>query len=58
MAKKSDHRIVLGLECTVCGRRNYLTTRNKLNTPDKMRPLKFCKQCKKRTEHKEVEKLK
>ena len=58
MAKKDGHRITLGLACTVCGTRNYITSRNKLNSPDKMKPKKYCKVCKKATEHKEVEKLK
>ncbi len=33
MAKKSA-RILVGLVCSVSGRRNYVTTLNKLNTQD------------------------
>ncbi len=58
MAKKSGARITVGLDCKVCKRRNYVTTRNKLNTKEKLAPSKFCNQCRKVTEHKEVEKLK
>ena len=58
MAKKSGARMVLGLACTVCRTRGYITSRNKINTPEKMKPKKFCKVCRKVTEHKEVEKLK
>ncbi len=58
MAKKGDHRAILGLVCTVCKNRNYVTTRNKLNTLEKLALKKFCKLCRKKTEHKEVDKLK
>jgi len=58
MAKKSGTRILVGLVCTVCRSRNYVTTRNKLNTPEKLKPKKFCKKCRVVREHKEVEKLK
>jgi large subunit ribosomal protein L33 len=58
MAKKGEHRATLGLVCSVCKSRNYITQRNKLNTTDKLKLMKYCKHCKKSTEHKEVEKLK
>lgn len=55
---KGEHRVTLGLVCTVCKNRNYLTERNKLNTPEKLVLKKYCRHCKKKTDHKEVEKLK
>lgn len=55
---KGEHRILVGLVCTVCKNRNYVTQRNKLNTLEKLAMKKFCKFCKKSTEHKETEKLK
>ena len=57
MAKKGEHRVKVGLVCSVCKNRNYVTTRNKINTVEKLLLKKFCKHCKKRTEHKETEKL-
>ncbi len=58
MAKKGS-RILILLECTVCGERNYITEKNKSNTPDKFKSLKkYCKRCKKHTPHKEIQKLK
>lgn len=57
MAKKGQ-RVKVGLVCTVCKRQNYITWRNKQNTPDKLKLKKYCKRCKKRTEHKETSKLK
>lgn len=58
MAKKGDHRIIVGLTCSVCKNRNYVTQRNKINTLEKLVFTKYCKFCRKRTEHKETEKLK
>lgn len=58
MAKKSEQRITIGLTCSVCKNRNYVTTKNKKETPDKLKLNKFCKRCRKVTEHREVEKLK
>jgi len=58
MPKKGEHRIKVGLVCSVCKNRNYVTSRNKLNTTEKLKLKKFCAFCKKVTEHKETEKLK
>ncbi len=55
---KGGHRVTLGLTCSVCKNRNYITSRNKLNTVDKLVLKKFCNHCRKMTEHKETEKLK
>jgi len=59
MAKaKKGPRQQFGLACTVCKMFNYITTRNKLNTPEKLTPSKYCSTCRKHTEHKESKKLK
>lgn len=58
MAKKGEHRIVIGLVCSVCKNRNYVTEKNKMETPEKLKLNKFCKHCRKVTEHKETDKLK
>ena len=58
MAKKGEHRITLGLVCAVCKNRNYVTQRNKLNTEEKLLLKKYCRHCRKITDHKESEKLK
>ena len=57
MAKKGA-RILVALQCTICKTRNYITQRNKVNTEEKLNPVKFCKICRKKTPHKEVVKLK
>ncbi len=58
MAKKGDHRITIGLTCSVCKHRNYVTQKNKMETPEKLLLKKYCNKCRKITEHKETEKLK
>ncbi|MFI5265287.1 MAG: 50S ribosomal protein L33 [Candidatus Levyibacteriota bacterium] len=59
MAKKKTGAVLkLGLVCAVCKTRGYITSRNKINTPEKLKLKKFCRKCRKVTEHKEVEKLK
>ncbi|MBP7859757.1 50S ribosomal protein L33 [Patescibacteria group bacterium] len=59
MAKKKGNRILFLRECTVCKNRNYITEKNKVNTPAKFEGVKkLCKTCGKHTLHKEVQKLK
>lgn len=58
MAKSKTARILVALLCTTCGAQNYLTSRNKTNTTEKLKLIKYCKWCKKRLEHKESAKLK
>ncbi|MFA6142392.1 MAG: 50S ribosomal protein L33 [Candidatus Omnitrophota bacterium] len=42
------------LECKVCKNRNYPSTKNQKQNPDKLELKKFCKFCKKHTLHKEI----
>jgi len=59
MAKgKKTPRILIALLCGKCGAQNYLTEKNKNNTPDKLKFQKYCRWCRSRTEHKESQKLK
>jgi large subunit ribosomal protein L33 len=58
MPKKGLHRIKIGLVCQTCKNRNYVTEKNKMETPEKLVLKKFCNQCRKVTDHKEVDKLK
>ncbi len=57
MAKKGPRQFY-GLKCSECSSFNYITQRNKVNTPDKLELNKYCKVCKKHTKHTEVKKLK
>ncbi len=49
-----EMRINIMMACTECKRRNYSTTKNKKNTPDRIELKKYCKFCKKETMHKET----
>ena len=57
MAKKGPRQIN-ALVCTVCKKQNYVSERNRVNTPDKLNLKKYCKACRKHTPHKETAKLK
>jgi large subunit ribosomal protein L33 len=47
-------RDIITLACTDCKRRNYTTTKNKKTIPDRLELKKFCKFCRKHTNHKET----
>jgi len=41
------------LQCTECKERNYTTTKNRKNTPDRLEFKKYCRRCRTHTLHKE-----
>lgn len=47
-------RVNITLACNECKRRNYSTSKNKKNTPDRIELKKYCKYCKTETMHKET----
>jgi large subunit ribosomal protein L33 len=49
-----DMREIVLLACGECKRKNYSTTKNKRNTPDKLNLDKYCRFCRKHTTHKET----
>ena len=54
---KGEATVKLGLVCSVCGSRNYLTSKNKLENKEKLLLKKYCRHCRKHTDHKETEDL-
>jgi large subunit ribosomal protein L33 len=42
------------LACTECGDRNYITTKNKRNNPERVEMKKFCSRENKQTLHRET----
>lgn len=42
------------LECSECKRRNYMTSKNKQTTRDRIELKKYCRFCMKHTPHKET----
>ena len=55
MASKSqDVRPKITLACEECKERNYITKKNRRNTPDRLELNKFCPRCNKSTAHRET----
>ena len=50
----SDVRIIIGMACQECKVRNYTTTKNKKNDPDRLTLRKFCPRQRKHTLHRET----
>lgn len=47
-------RVAITLACSECKNRNYITTKNKITTPDRLEIKKYCPHCKTHTSHKET----
>lgn len=47
-------RVGITVACQECKRRNYTTTKNKKNDPDRLEVKKYCKWCKAQKVHKET----
>ncbi|MGI6196026.1 MAG: 50S ribosomal protein L33 [Eubacteriales bacterium] len=46
-------RVKITLVCSECKQRNYDSTKNKKNDPDRLELKKYCRFCRKHTLHKE-----
>ena len=46
-------RVGFTLRCEVCKEENYISKKNKRNTPDRLEANKYCPRCRKSTPHKE-----
>ena len=47
-------RVMVTLECTECGDRNYITTKNKRNDEQRLELRKYCPRLRKMTLHRET----
>lgn len=54
MASKKGIRPVVILACVDCKERNYTTEKNRRNDPGRMELHKYCKRCRKHTQHRET----
>ncbi|MDC0245803.1 MAG: 50S ribosomal protein L33 [Acidimicrobiales bacterium] len=50
----SDKRVQVTLECQECKRRNYITTKSKVNSRERIELKKFCRWCRTHISHKET----
>jgi len=51
---KNEKRVQVTLACEDCKRRNYITTKNKINDRERIEMKKFCQWERKHTLHKET----
>jgi large subunit ribosomal protein L33 len=51
---KPGNREIISLACEECNSRNYTTTKNKRNTPDRITLSKYCPVCRAHRPHKQV----
>jgi len=51
--RRTKMRVTFLMRCSVCNMENYLTEKNKKNTPDRIEQMKYCPKCRKQTLHKE-----
>src|SRR5580658_7901482 len=51
---KNEKRVQVTLACEVCKRRNYITTKNKLNDRERIEMKKYCRWDRQHTLHKET----
>lgn len=52
MAK--NNRNLFAMQCSICKEKNYTATKNTVNIKEKLALSKFCKHCRKTTDHAEV----
>ncbi|HHW83535.1 MAG TPA: 50S ribosomal protein L33 [Actinomycetales bacterium] len=52
--KIADVRPKITLACEECKERNYITKKNRRNTPDRLNISKHCPRCNKHTNHRET----
>jgi large subunit ribosomal protein L33 len=53
-SKSKENRAPVTLACTECKERNYTTSKNRRNDPDRLEFTKFCKRERKHTLHRET----
>ena len=54
MAKRGEVRMVVTLACPDCRERNYPTTKNRRNDPQRLELRKYCSRCRGHKLHREV----
>jgi len=54
VAKATDVRPKITMACVECKERNYITTKNRRNDPDRIELKKFCPRCRQHQLHREA----
>lgn len=47
-------RVIVTMACTECKERNYTSTKNKKNDPNRLEFKKYCRTCRRHTLHRET----
>jgi large subunit ribosomal protein L33 len=53
-SKSADIRPKITLACEECKSRNYITKKNRRNTPDRLELAKYCPRCNTHRNHRET----
>ena len=53
-SRSTDVRPKITMACQVCRNRNYITKKNRRNTPDRLELKKFCSHCGVMRDHRET----
>jgi len=53
-AKSKENRVIINLACVECKERNYVTTKNRRNDPDRIERRKYCSRCRCHRAHRET----
>ncbi len=53
-AKGKENRILVTLACNECKSRNYITSKNKKNDPERLELRKYCPRCRQHRVHRET----
>jgi large subunit ribosomal protein L33 len=52
--KRGEARILVTMQCSDCRERNYITSKNRRNDPQRLEQRKFCSRCRGHKAHREV----
>jgi large subunit ribosomal protein L33 len=52
--KRGEARILVTMQCSDCRERNYLTSKNRRNDPQRLEQRKYCSRCRTHRAHREV----
>ena len=51
---KAENRVIISMACSECKERNYHTTKNRKNIPNRLELNKYCPRCRAHKMHREA----
>ena len=52
--RRGEARILVTMQCSDCRERNYVTSKNRRNDPQRLEQRKYCSRCRRHRAHREV----